>query len=70
MQWLLGCIFVNKQTIHPELNKEEADSLLAEFLNARKDERKEEKIGLERRLKGEEPKGAGRCLPPLRVGPQ
>lgn len=45
------------QTIHPDMNKDEADSLLAQFLNARKDERKEEKMGLERRLK------VSLCLP-------
>lgn len=61
--WLLGCIFVNKQSVHPELNKEEASNLLHEFLNARKDERKEEKIGLERRLKGEESKRTGEYNP-------
>jgi hypothetical protein len=33
------------------MDKEEAKNLLADFLNARKDERKEEQIGLARRLK-------------------
>jgi len=51
--WLLGCIFVNKQTIHPDLTREEGDKLLADFLNQRKDERKQEAKELERRLKGE-----------------
>jgi len=51
--WLLGCIFVNKQTIHPDLTREEGDKLLADFLNQRKDERKQEAMELERRLKGE-----------------
>ena len=57
--WLMGCVFVNKQSIHPELDKEEANNLLQEFLSARKDERKEEKMGLERRLMGEESKRRG-----------
>ena len=37
--WLLGCIFINAQTIHPDLNSEEASNLLDKFLSARKDER-------------------------------
>ena len=61
--WLMGCVFVNKQSIHPELDKEEANNLLQEFLSARQNERKEEKKGLERRLKGEESKRSGEYSP-------
>ncbi len=47
-------MYVHTYTHTHILYREEAKNLLAEFLNARKDERKEEKIGLERRLKGED----------------
>jgi hypothetical protein len=49
--WLLGCVFVHKQTVvMAEMTAEESAALLAEFLSIRKGERVAESAALQARL--------------------